>query len=327
MSQKKDISILIVNYKSWIPLNECLQSLQFDEDLFSFEVIIVDNCSNDGEISNFKKRFQSHTFIENSGNNGFANGCNLGVKNSSADYLLFLNPDTIANKQSIFKMWQLSKQNPTIGIVSCLQKKLDGSYEKRKRNFLKLSTLFGFFRFVSTIFSSKLYSNAATENSVLFTDWISGSVVFMSKNWFNQISGWNEDYWMYYEDMDLSKRVSDAKGKVALLQDCEIIHNHGGASRININTSKITKTQVQISKHVYIENQLVGFERFISHILLIAANLLFKFLLAFISIFFFFIPKARLNVYLFIEIVKYYLESIITKTWLSKKSMNHKIND
>ena len=127
---------------------------------------------------------------------------------------------------------------------------------------------------------------------------------------------------MYFEDMDLSKKVQIANGKVVVLKDAHIIHNHGGASRINIKTASLTKIEVQISKHVYIQNHLKGFERFLTHLLVIKSNLFFKFILAVIGILLFFIPKMRLNVYLFIKIAKYYVSSVTRRTWLSKNSMN-----
>ncbi len=310
-----DISIVIVNYKSWNHLRNCLQSLEFSSPSFSFEIIVVDNTSNDGKLEKFKKEFSNVKFILNSGNNGFANGCNLGANHGLGEYLLFLNPDTIANQESILKMWQFAKKNPKVGITSCMQKKVNGGFEKSHRSFLKLSTVFGIFR----AFSKK---NTAQDASVIYSDWVSGSLVFISKEWLNQVNGWNEDYWMYFEDMDLSKKVQIANGKVVVLKDAQIIHNHGGASRINIKTASLTKTEVQISKHVYIQNHLKGFERFLTHLLVIKSNLFFKFILAVLGIPLFFIPKMRLNVYLFIKIVKYYVSSVTRRTWLSKNSMN-----
>ena len=85
-----DISIVIVNYKSWNHLFSCLESIQnIKLEYITIEVIVVDNCSNDSKLNVFRNDFPNFSFIENSGNNGFANGCNLGAKNSSGDYLFF----------------------------------------------------------------------------------------------------------------------------------------------------------------------------------------------------------------------------------------------
>ena len=117
-----DISIVIVNYKSWNDLKDCLQSIiTINSSKFTMETIVVDNQSNDGRLEEFKTLFPSILFIENSGNNGFANGCNLGASNAKGNYLFFLNPDTIINKDAVLKLWKTTYKNPDYGIVSCLQ--------------------------------------------------------------------------------------------------------------------------------------------------------------------------------------------------------------
>lgn len=316
-----NISIVIVNYKSWQHLTNCLVSLEkIDAKDFNFEVIIIDNCSEDGLLSEFKIRYPNFKFIENSGNNGFANGCNLGVKNSSGDYLLFLNPDTIVSNIPILKMFQFLKKNSKYKMVSCKQKNKNGSYEKINRLFPDLSTLFGFFRAVKNIFS---ISNKTSYEKVIKTDWVSGAVILISKNWFDKVNGWNEDYWMYYEDVDLSKKVKDLGGEIGLLSDTEIFHNHGGASRKNSKTAIITKTEVIISKHVYFNTHFSGFKHFVIQFLLVLNIFISKFILSIIGIFFFFIPKLKRNIYLFREINKYYIAAWTNKTWLSKRSVNY----
>jgi GT2 family glycosyltransferase len=318
---KKDISIVIVNYKSWTHLRNCLQSLQFDAVSFVMEIIVVDNQSNDGKLETFQKEFPKVRFVGNSGNNGFANGCNFGAKHAEGEYLLFLNPDTLANQKAIEEMWIFAKRNPTAGIVSCLQAKKSGGYEKRDRRFPNVFTLFGFTRAIYKLFNK---NRSNSENEVLYTDWVSGSVVFISKEWLDQIGGWNEDYWMYYEDMDLSKRIHDANGKVALLQHVEIVHNHGGSSRINMKTASLTKTEVQISKHVYISTHFQGIEKLLALCILVVYQLISKIISGILGILLFFIPRMRLNVYLLSKLIRYYFSAVKRGSWLSPNSMNTK---
>ena len=318
-SNKKDVSIIIVNYKSWKHLKNCLDALTlFDQEKFSFEVIVVDNQSNDGKLVEFSKKYSNFTFLENSGNNGFANGCNLGAINSVGKIMLFLNPDTIANENAIHKMLTCLHSNENLGIVSCNQLNNNGSFEDSDRIFPGPLTLFGITRAMYRLFSAK----TKEDDEKIFTDWVSGSVVCISRKWFYKVNGWNEDYWMYFEDVDICKKVRDAKGEVVLLKNVNIIHNHGGSSRINIKTSTITKSEVLISKHVYIENHFSGLTKFLLLSLLILISLITKMLLAIIGICFFFIPKLKLNLYLFLELIQYYNHSLKKGTWLSERSMN-----
>jgi GT2 family glycosyltransferase len=232
--------------------------------------------------------------------------------------MLFLNPDTIANENVIDEMITCLNANENYGIVSCNQLNNNGSFENIDRIFPGILTLFG----ITRAFYRLLAKETKQDEERIFPDWVSGSVVFISRKWFQKINGWNEDYWMYSEDVDLSKKVRDANGEIVLLKNVNIIHNHGGASRINIGTSKITKSEVLISKHIYIRNHFKGITRFILLFLLVLMSLISKTLLAIIGICFFFIPKLKLNLYLFFELIKYYGHSLKKGTWLSKRSMN-----
>jgi GT2 family glycosyltransferase len=316
---EKDISIIIVNYKSWKHLKDCLDALtHFKQEKFTFEVVVVDNNSNDGKLKEFSKKYTQFKFIENTGNNGFANGCNFGAMHSVGKNMLFLNPDTIANEEAIDKMLFNLNNNENFGIVSCNQLNNNGSFEATNRVFPGPFTLFGITRAIYRLVSKE----TKQDDEKIFPDWVSGSVVFISREWFQKINGWNEDYWMYFEDVDLCRKVRNLKGEVALLKNVNIIHNHGGASRINIHTSKITKSEVLISKHVYLRNHFKGLKRFLLLQLLVFMSLISKILLAIIGICFFFIPKLKLNLYLFLELIKYYHYSLKKGTWLSKRSMN-----
>lgn len=320
-----DVSIIIVNYKSWRHLQHCLEALNgIQSNAFSFEILVIDNCSNDGKLDAFIQDFPRVKFKINSGNNGFANGCNFGAKHAQGTHLFFLNPDTIANEQAILKMLEYARLNHTVGIVSCHQKNANESYEKSERLFPELITLFGWTRAIYRILNAQKIKEQYNKDSVvIFPDWVSGSVVFISRSWFDQIQGWNEDYWMYYEDVDICKRVEEANGKIALLQNVEIVHNHGGASRINVKTASITKTEVLISKHVYIQNHFTGVYRFFAQLLVVLNNLIFKTVLAVFGLIFFFIPKLRLILNIYVKLITYYVNALFRGKWLSKKSLNY----
>ena len=120
----------------------------------------------------------------------------------------------------------------------------------------------------------------------------------MSRNWFDKVEGWTEKYWLYFEDVDLCKKVNILGGKIALIRNTFIIHKHGGASRINIKTKALTKTEVLISQHVYFNEHTNGATNFIIQFLLIVSNLIEKTFLACIGLIFFFVPKLKVNVLL-----------------------------
>lgn len=317
-----DIAIVIVNYKSWDALNECLEALSaIGTNRFSFETVVVDNCSNDGKYAAFTAQFPKIRFIENTGNNGFANGCNTGANAANAAYLLFLNPDTVATEEAIYDLWQSAKSNPEFGIVTCTQVDAQNKKYKEIRFFPSLKTLFGPFRALNRSFSKQtVQGNFSEAKNIVFPDWATGAVIFMSKSWYQKINGWNEKYWLYFEDVDICKRVMDQGGKVALIRNASILHKHGGASRINIKTKALTKTEVLISQHVYFHEHTKGFERLLIQFLLLFTLLLEKTILAVAGCLFFFIPKLKVNIFIFKNLMLYYISALSKGTWTSPRA-------
>ena len=148
-------------------------------------------------------------------------------------------------------------------------------------------------------------------------------MVFISREWFDKIKGWNEDYWMYFEDVDLCHKVTLNGGKIAVTRKTTIFHKHGGASRINVKTKALTKTEVIISKHVYISNYFNVSEQILIQTLLILDTVIKKLILSILSLFLFFIPKLIVHRLLLKNIIRYYYQAILNKTWISPRSMNY----
>lgn len=320
-----DISIIIVNYRGWNALDECLESINsIIYKTFTFEVIIVDNFSNDGQFPAFKKKYSKFNFIENTGNNGFSNGCNFGAKIALGNHFLFLNPDTKLTLETLETLLTVSNAHPEIGILSCLQINENNIYYKQQNLFPTPGNFFGISRsFFRKINKSKLDVRFNNNNDLFYPDWVTGAVIFISRVWFEKINGWNEDYWLYFEDVDICKKISNFGGKVAVTRNATIFHKHGGASRINIQTKALTKTEVIISKHTYIKNQFSKGTQFYLHSLLIIGVLTEKIILSFLSLFLFFIPKLKVNRLIFKKLIIYYLNAIEKKTWISPRSMNY----
>lgn len=320
-----DISIIIVNYRGWKALDECLESIDtIISKTFSFEVIIVDNFSNDGQFPVFKQKYSKFTFIENSGNNGFSNGCNFGASIATGNHFLFLNPDTKLTLQALATLLQTTVSHPEIGILSCLQINENNVFYKQNNLFPALGRFFGISRSLfRKLNKAKLEKRFNNDNDLFYPDWVTGAVIFISREWFNKIKGWNEDYWLYFEDVDLCKKISDNDGKVAFTRKTTIFHQHGGASRLNVKTKALTKTEVIISKHVYIRNQFSTGIQIYLHSLLILGVLSEKIVLSVLSLFLFFIPKLKVNRLMLKNLFVYYFNAIQKQTWISPRATNY----
>jgi GT2 family glycosyltransferase len=321
-----DLSIIIVNYRGWKRLRECLDSLAtFQGSIFRFEVIIVDNDSADGIINEFKKSYPDFIFIDNKVNGGFANGCNIGSSIAKGDYFLFLNPDTVATEDAVGKLLRRAKENQENFISSCRQVNENNKESKAFGIFPAPGSLTGLGRAIFKFLNrGKVNGKTEAKNDIISPDWVSGSVMMMNKEIFRSLGGFDEDFWMYYEDTDLCRRVRDQKGNIAYYTDIEIQHNHGGSSRINFRIKSITKTEVSISKHIYISKHFTGIGNLHIQSYLILINLLSGTLMAFLGLVLFASPKMFINVHIYGRLVRYYFGALMRRSWISPRSVNFK---
>lgn len=316
-----DLSILIVSYKGWNRLVKCLESLDsFSGEKFSFEVIVVDNKSDDEMIREIEKRFNKFRFIHNQINGGYANGCNLAARNANGSYFLILNPDTVASEKEIEKLLFTAKNNPHYGIVSCKQVNEKGKECIVTGEFPRFLNLTGLQR---AVFKTLKRSGKKIGGEVSFPDWISGSVVMMSSANFIRVNGLDEDFWMYFEDVDLCRRVRNLNLEVAYCRKISIEHNHGGSSRINLKTATLTKTEVHISRHLYISKHKSGIEKVLIQVFLVINNLISLGLTAIPGVIFFFVPKLFVRTLIFMGLIKYYSGALSHLTWISPRSVNY----
>jgi GT2 family glycosyltransferase len=320
-----DLSIIIVCHKGWVRLTKCLEALNsFTGKNFSSEVIVVDNMSDDPVIHDIEGRFPKFRFIFNTINGGFANGCNLGAKNARGEFLLFLNPDTVALESELEKLLSTAKQTPAFSILSCRQVNEKGKESIASGQFPRLMNLTGFQRalFGRRQAPDSYRKGGRRQEEVEFPDWISGSVVMMQKEVFQKLKGFDEDFWMYFEDVDLCRRARNSGGEIAFCTNITIEHNHGGSSRVNLKTASLTKTEVHISRHLYISKHKAGFEKVLIQTFLIINNLITGGLLALAGLMFFFIPKVFARAIIYYRLISYYTGSIFRQSWISPRSVN-----
>ena len=316
----KDLSVVIVNYRCWEKLSKCLNSLiTINEAYFTFEVIVVDNASHDKMLGEFRVLYPQYRFIQNSGNYGFASGCNLGASNANGKYLLFLNPDTIVSGKALSAMLDQAKVSKANSIISCRQIKKNGNEDKPYGIFPSPLTLTGWSRAFARLL--KLNNKLLQDERFIFPDWISGSVVMMSRISFNTIGGWNERFWMYFEDVDLCQRAKEAGGTVFLLKSVTIVHNHGGSSRSNNRIIALTKTEVNISRHSYISLHEHGFKGAFMQTFLVLNNVLSGFIPALLGLFLFFNKTFLTSTNIYLNLLNYYFNALLKDTWISPRSV------
>lgn len=221
-----EISVIVVNYRSEKFLADCFSSLQENFSDKSYEVIVVNN--DDAPLKKIPDSLTDIRIINMPSNSGFAKACNEGAKIAKSDIIFFLNPDTkiiAADLKGLFSV--LDK--PTTGIVAPIL--LLNNNDIQPWSAGRALTIWSLIK--NNINKKDLSIN---DNAMEF-DWVSGGAFFISKKLFAVHGGFDENYFMYFEDMDLCRKVRRSGYKVLRLPSFSVLHL-GGQSYSNKGLQK-----------------------------------------------------------------------------------------
>jgi GT2 family glycosyltransferase len=238
------LSIIIVNYNVKFFLEQCLCSVRKAIQNFEAEVFIVDNNSSDESVDYLKPKFPFAQFIINNENVGFSKANNQALAIAKGKYILFLNPDTIIEEDSFEKCIQFLGSNADAGALGVKMIDGSGTYLKESKrgfpspwvSFCKLSGLTSLFPH-SKIFA-KYYLGNLSEKENQEIDSISGAFFFARKNVLDKIGGFDERFFMYAEDIDLSFRIQQAGYKNFYFSESTIIHFKGESTKKDFRYTK-----------------------------------------------------------------------------------------
>ena len=253
------LSIVIVNYRSWDALARCLLSLTPLRAVFgsATEIIVVDNASGDGRFKAVADAYPGARFAPNDGNWGFADGCNVGAGRAEGELLLFLNPDTEDPGGQVAALVAEAHAHPDAAILTARQIDEEGRPQKVFDAFPSLATLFGPVRALLRLIAPRTYPDPRSERSgYLEVDWVSGSALLVRRSVFSKLGGFCNGFWMYSEDVDLCRRARNAGHKVAVTYAVTLVHAHGTASRKDPVTAALTRSEVIVSRHFYASRHL-----------------------------------------------------------------------
>ncbi|MEN8222931.1 MAG: glycosyltransferase family 2 protein [Acidobacteriota bacterium] len=222
MNNKPELSIIIVNYNSGKYLYNTIRSVYNSAPDSGFEIIIVDNNSSDSSLTKVIEDFPEIRLIELEINAGFGKANNIGAESAGGKYLLFLNNDTEVLKDSIDTLVSEIKDNPDYGIVSPLLFYEDGSCQLNYGNDPGIIS-----EFLTKYFSKFIFrfnTKFKGENFEKNADWISGACFIISSKLYKELEGFDEYFFLYYEDADLGKRVRSMGLKNHLTSKSRIVH-------------------------------------------------------------------------------------------------------
>src|SRR3989304_6617324 len=232
----KKLTISIVNYNSGDYLLKCLESLKSIEKELDFDVYVVDNASTDASFSDAKKKYPEFNFINNTKNLGYGKAHNQVLKKANTAYFLTLNPDTYINKGVISFMVNFMEKNPEVGASTCKIEKLDGSLDYAShRGFPTIKASFYYFFLKDDKYYHLTYKNM---NEVHEVDSIVGAFMMLRRSALEKTGYFDEDFFLYGEDIDLCFRIKKAGFKVMYVPDVSITHTKGISSGIKKHSSK-----------------------------------------------------------------------------------------
>ena len=230
------LSIIILCWNDREVIAECLRSIFANTHSTDFEVIVSDNGSTDGSVEFIRSSYPMVQVIENGRNLRFARANNVGIRASRGEYVLILNPDTIIHDSTLDRMVSLADRHPEAGAFGCRVLNLDLSYQVSARPFatLRAEWIAAFYlRGLGRLhkwFTSDSYSgwNGTTERQV---GWLSGCFILVRGGLLKSLGGFDEQFFYYYEDMDLCRRIWQAGSAILYTPDATITHLGGRSTK------------------------------------------------------------------------------------------------
>ena len=227
------LSVIILNYNVRFFLEQCVLSVQKALSTIDGEIIVIDNHSSDDSCEMMKQLFPNIKLIENKENLGFPKGNNIGVAQAQGEFICILNPDTVVAEDTFFKILSFAKTKTDLGIIGC--KLIDGTgifLPESKRGvpspWVAFTKIFGLYKlFPKSSWFNQYYAQHVSENQSGKVDILVGAFMVMKRDLYIEIGGFDENCFMYSDDIDLSYMVLQ-KGKLNYyFHETSVIHYKG----------------------------------------------------------------------------------------------------
>ena len=230
------LSIVILCWNDLEVIVNCLQSIHDGTHSTEFEVIISDNGSRDESVEVIRKKFPQVHVIENGTNLRFAKANNVGIRACKGEYILILNPDTIIHDGTLDKLVMFADQHAEAGALGCKVLNADGTYQVSGRPFASLRGEWIAALYLRPLgylfdwFLSDSYTawKGQTQRTV---GWLSGCFILIRSDLIKRLGGFDEQFFYYYEDMDLCRRVWDAGYSIIYTPEMTITHLGGQSTK------------------------------------------------------------------------------------------------
>lgn len=229
--------IIIVNWNAGKQLRDCISSIAHakQEGFTIADVVIVDNGSTDDSLVGVEQLGVSVRVIRNTENRGFAAACNQGAAEATGDYLLFLNPDTRLSEYSLTRPIDFMQQPSNFGIGICGIRLVDeeGNASTSAARFPTLRVMTGKILGLTKLFPRAFPAHLMSSSDLRergFVDQVIGAFFLIRKNVFDRCGGFDEQFFVYFEEVDLSLRAKQIGYSSYFLSEVSVFHKGGGCS-------------------------------------------------------------------------------------------------
>lgn len=243
------LSIIIANHNGKNLLRNCLNSIYAHPPDYEYEIIVVDDASEDGSQQMVKIEFPGVLLLSHLSNKGFSYTNNRGIEASRGKYILLLNNDTIVLENSLNSMIEFMNQNQDVDVCGCMLLLADKTLQRSTQTFPRLSreffhanpvfkklyrgegsfshrTLFFFLNILKTQWASFIDYTNTTE-----VDVVTGAVFMFRRNLIDKIGLFDENYFMYVEEVDYCYRLKKRGGRVCYYPKASVIHLLGQTTK------------------------------------------------------------------------------------------------
>jgi hypothetical protein len=237
MTGASSVSVIVVNYKSYAELDACLASLRPRGDEVLQEILVVDNASTASLLRSLAGSHPGVRFLPQSENLGFAAGTNEGVRHAGGAFFLLVNPDSVVVGEAVATLANYLNSHPDVAIVGPRVYDSDGTVQRSARSFPSpLTALFGRTSLMTRVWPGNPISrrNLPADDRTtepLEVDWVAGSCLMVRADAFRSVGGFDERFFLYWEDADLCLRLRSVGWRIVHLPSAAVVHQAGRSSR------------------------------------------------------------------------------------------------
>lgn len=246
-----DVSIIVISFNTELVLRTCLEHLKDATEGISAEVIVVDNNSRDASADMVAEEFPDVRLIRSAENLGFAAANNVAFRMANGQYLVLLNSDAFVSRDGIRRAFAHMEADSEIGAGGARLVGTDGSWQPSARMFpsvlnatLVLTGLAS--RFPKSRFLGRADRTWADVNLPADADWVPGAFTIIRKQALDRTGGFDESFFLYYEEVDLCRRLKAAGYRVRYFPDVVVVHL-GGESSKKQDTLSLSATGKQLT--------------------------------------------------------------------------------